>query len=172
MVTTSTTRFRCRSPLRDWLKHFAVFRTLLFNYLKKRVERMVRDFTPPRSPFHAIKVQRFKNQYVKRFAKFGRKFPVPIFSVSGNFSMMPCQSTARTIVVARTFDFTTQFLAERSQRLQGLFEKLRTYYLSACVACEECFVSIIKPCAFTRLGFRFGSVNSLTRKAYPIVAAF
>ena len=85
--------------------------------------------------------------------------------------MLPCQSTARTIIVVRTFDFTTECFVERSQRVQGLFEKLRGFYLSAFVARQECFVSVIKPCALTRLGFRFRIVNILARKAYPIITA-
>ena len=38
------------------------------------------------------------------------------------------------------------------------------------VAGEKCFVSIIKSCALTRLGFGIGIVNILDRKVYPIVS--
>ena len=105
MVTTITTRFRRCCPLSDLHKGFTVLRTLLFQYLKKLIEGMVRNFASPK-PFHTLKVQRLKNECIKRCAN-GRKFPLPIFSLSRNFSMLSCQRTTRTIPIVRTFDFTT-----------------------------------------------------------------
>ncbi len=169
MVSAIAARLCCRCPLTDFLEFFTVLCTLLFQYLQKLVEGVVRDLTSPK-PFHAVKIQGLKAKHVKLCAKFGRKFPLPIFSLSGNLSMESCQSTNGTPPVTRTFDFTRKCLVQRSQRLQRLFEKLRGVYLVAYVAGEKCFVSIIKSCALTRLGFGIGILNILARKVYPIVS--
>ena len=71
MVATITTRFCRRSPLTDFLEFFTMFRTLLFQYLQKLVEGMVRDFATPK-PFHTVKVQRSKVECIKLSAKFVR----------------------------------------------------------------------------------------------------
>ena len=170
MVSTITARFRCSRPPTDLHQGFIVLCALLFQYFKKLVEGMIRDLASPK-PFHTLKVQRLKAKHVKLCAKFGSKFPLPIQTLSANFSMLPCQSTTRTIPIARTFDFTRKCLVQRTQHLQRLFEKLRRCYFITCVAGEEGFVSVIKPCTLTRHGFAFGILNSIARKAYPIVAA-
>ena len=170
MVSTITARLCCRCPLTDFDKSFAVLCTLLFEYLQKLVEGVVRDFASPEA-FHAVKIQRFKAKCIKLCAKFVSKLPLPIKALTRNLSMESCQSTSGTIPIARTFGFPTQHLVERLQRFQGLFEKLRGLNLVTFVTCEKCFVSIIKSCALTRLGFEFGIVNILARKVYPIVAA-
>ena len=170
MVSTITARLRCSSPLADFHKVFAMLCTLLFEYLQKLVEGVVRDFASPEA-FHAVKIQRFKAKCIKLCAKFVSKLPLPIQPLSCYLSMKSCQSTGNTIIVARTFDLTRKCFVERSQCFQGLFEKLRGLNLVTFVAGEECFVSIIKTCALTRLGFEFGIVNILARKVYPIVAA-
>ena len=170
MIATITTRLCCRCPFTDFDKLLSMLRTLLFQYLQKLVEGVVRDFAPPEA-FHTRKVQRFKAKYVKLGAEFIRKFPLPIKPLSCYLAVESCQSTGSTVPVTRTFDFTRKSLVQRSQRLQRLFEKLRGVYFSTCVAGEKCFVSIIKSCALTRLGFRLGIVNILARKVYPIVPA-
>ncbi len=170
MVSTITARLCCRCPLTDFDKSFAVLCTLLFEYLQKLVEGVVRDFASPEA-FHAVKIQRFKAKCIKLCAKFVSKLPLPIKALTRNLSMESCQSTSGTIPIARTFGFPTQHLVERLQRFQGLFEKLRGLNLVTFVTCEKCFVSIIKTCALTRLGFEFGIVNILARKVYPIVSA-
>ena len=117
MVSTITARFCCRSPLTDLLKFFTVLCTLLFQYLYELIEGVVRDFASPKA-FHTVKVQGFKTEYIKLRAKFGGKFPLPIFSLAGDFSVVPCQSTDTTPPIIRTFDFTTQCFAQGSQRFQ------------------------------------------------------
>ena len=112
MVSTITARFCRCCPLSDFDKGFTVFDTLLFQYLQKLVKGVIRDFASPK-PFHTRKVERFKTEYIKLYAKFSSKFPLPIFSLSGNFSVVSCQRTTRTIPIIRTFDFTTQCFAER-----------------------------------------------------------
>ena len=117
MVSTITARFCRCCPLTDLDKFFTVFGTLLFQYLHELVAGVVRDFASPK-PFHTIKVQSFKVECIKLRAKLGSKFPLPIFSLSCHFSVLSCQSTARTIIVVRTFDFTTECFVERSQRVE------------------------------------------------------
>ncbi len=170
MMATITARFCRCSPLTDFLQFFTMFGTLLFEYLQKLVESVIRDLASPK-PFHTVKVERLKAKYVKLFAKVGSEFPLPIFSLSGNFAVKSREVSDGTPPIVRAFDFTRKCLVQSSQRLERLFEKLRRCYLLACVAGEECFVSVVKPCTLTRLGFGIGIVNILTRKVYPIVPA-
>ena len=124
MVSTIRTRFCCCRPLTDLLKFFTVLCTLLFQYLYELIEGVVRDFAAPK-PFHTVKIQGFKTEYIKLRAKLGGKFPLPIFSLSGNFSVVPCQSPDATPPIIRTFDFTTECLTQfltfkRNARLHPL----------------------------------------------------
>ena len=103
MKTTITARFCRCCPLSDFDKGFTVFDTLLFQYLQKLLEGVIRDFASPEA-FHTVKVQRFKTEYIKLYAKFSSKFPLPICSLSSNFSVVSCQRTTRMIPIVRTFD--------------------------------------------------------------------
>ena len=170
MVTTITARLRRRDPASNLDKNLTVLGTLLLQYLQELVKGVVRDFATPQA-FHTVKVQRFKAKSVKLGAKFISKFPLPIKPLTRNLPVESCQSTGHTIPIARTFDFARECLIQGAEFLQGLLEKLRGVYLVPFVAGEECLVSIVKPCALTRLGFGFGIVNIFTRKVYPVVAA-
>ena len=66
-----------------------MFGTLLLQYLYELIESVVRDFATPKA-FHTVKVQGFKVEGIKLCAKFGGEFPLPIFSLSGNFSVLSC----------------------------------------------------------------------------------
>ena len=85
------------------------------------------------------------------------RFSVSKQSVSNSvqISKLPIKALTRNLSMesrAARYHCPNPTQHERLQRFQGLFEKLR----ESCHACEKCFVSIIKTCALTRLGFEFG----------------
>ena len=100
-----------------------MFETLELQNLNKLVEGEVRDFPSPK-PFHALKVQLLSRNQVEPSAQVSRKFPMPIFTLVGNFTIETCQLTHSTPPVIRAFLFTTQCLVEIAKFFQGVPQRL------------------------------------------------
>ncbi len=135
MISTITTRFRGGSPLSDLFEKTFMFLTLIFQYLNKLGEGEVRDFTPPQA-FHAVKVQRLKENPIKLFTKFTCQLPVKVFAVVANFPIQTCELPDTPPPPVRTFNFTRKRFIERPKFLQGLFQRLRVVYFLTRAKCQ------------------------------------
>ena len=100
-----------------------MFLTLILQYLNKLVEGEVRDFTPPQ-PFHAIKVQCFKDNRIKLLTEFGGELPLKVFALIADFPIETCDLSDTPPPAIRTFDLSRKAFVERSKCVQGLFQRL------------------------------------------------
>ena len=149
MKTAITARFCCSRPLINLFQKTLMFTTLIPQYLNELVESKVRDFASPQS-FHAVKVQRFKDNLIKLLTEFACELPVKIFTLVTNFLIEACKLPNTLPPTIRTFDFTTQCFIERPKFVQGLFQGLRVLYLFTRAKCQVCvFHAEICPNAFT-----------------------
>ena len=123
MKTAITTRFCCSCPLSDFFKMTLMFLTLICQYLNKLVETEVRDFTTPEA-FHAVKVQRLKENPIKLRTKFRGELPMKVFALIRDFLIKACDCSDTPPPAIRTFDFTRKFFVERLKFLQVRFQRL------------------------------------------------
>ena len=123
-----------------------MFETFEFQYLNKLIEGEVRDFTSPEA-FHCLKVQRLGSNCIKPSAQVGRKFPMPIETLAGNFSIKPCEVSNGSVPIVRTLLLTASLLIQRPELVQGLFQGLRMLNLLTGVKCQIDFHT--KVCAYT-----------------------
>ena len=146
-----------------------MFFALIAQYLNKLIEGKVGYLSPP-EPFHAIKIQGFRNNGIKTFAQVGRKFPMPVFPLVRYLPIESCEFTDSAPPVARTFDFTRKAFVEFSQLGQGLFQELRRlYFLAVAQGQKRVFHTEVRTYAFTCWLQRFG-IYKICYDAKPIVA--
>ena len=124
METTIATGFRCSRPLPDLNKLTLMFETLELQNLNKLPKGKIGDFPSPEA-FHAVKVQRLGRDTVKSPAQVGRKFPMPIFALVGNFAIQACEASDATPPVLRTFHLSGKAFVERPKCFQGVLQRLR-----------------------------------------------
>ena len=126
-----------------------MFLTFILQYLNKLVEGEVRDFTTPH-PFHAIKVQSFKDNRIKLFTEFGGKLPMKIFTLVRYFSVETCELSNSTPPAVRTFYLSRKAFVERPKFVQRLFQRLWVLYLLTRAKCQICvFHTEVCPNALT-----------------------
>ena len=170
MIATLATRFCCSSPLINLLKKTLMFFTLISQYLNKLVEGEVRDFTSPKS-FHAVKVQRLKDDCIKTPAQVSCQLPMPITALVSYMPIQPGELTDAPPPVTRTLDLTRKFFVEVSQLCQGLFQELGRLYFLAIAKCQKCvFHTEVRTNAFTRCSQRFG-IYKVSCDTKPIITA-
>ena len=170
MKTASATRFRCRRPLTDLRQLTLMFYTLVPQYLNKLVEGEVRHFSPPK-PFHARKVQGFKDNRIKLLTQIGCKLPVKVFPLAADFPIQACELKDTPPPTVRAFLFATQIFVERPKFVQSLFQGLWVLYLFTRAQCQESvFHAKVCPNAFTRCRQRFKTCIGRC-DAKPIVSA-
>ena len=156
-----------RPPLSNLNKMTLMFLTLILQYLNKLREGKIRDFTSPQA-FHAVKVERFKDEGIKSLAKGCGKFPMPIFALVGNFAIETCELTDTPPPAISAFLFSRKRLVERSEFVQRLLQRLRVVYLLTRAQCQICvFHAEVCPNVFTRCWQRFG-VLKIRRDTKPI----
>ena len=170
MKTAIATRFRCSCPLPDLFEMTLMFLTLIFQYLNKLVEGKVGDFTSPQA-FHAVKVQRLKENSIKLFTKFGGKLPMKVFALIADFPIKACELSHATPPPIRPFLLTAKFFAEGSQFVQGVFQRLRVLDFLTRAKCQiSVFHAEVCPNAFTCCRQRF-EICVGRRYAEPVIAA-
>ena len=119
MKPTIRTRL-CRSrPLPDLNKMTLMFSTLIAQYLNKLIEGKVRHLAAPK-PFHAIKVQRFKDNRIKLFTELGSQLPMPIFALVSNLSVEAGELTDTSPPPPRSFLFSRKAFVESAEFVQGV----------------------------------------------------
>ena len=149
MKTTVATRFCCSSPLIDLFEKTLMFTALILQYLNKMVESKIRDLTSPQ-PFHAVKVQRFKDNRIKLLTKFRGELPVKVFALVRDFPIQACDLSYAPPPTVRTLLLTTEFFVERPKFLQGLLQRLGVLFLFTRAERQICvFHAKICPNAFT-----------------------
>ena len=141
MKTTITTRFSCSSPLIDLFEKTLMFATLILQYLNELVEGKVRNFTSPQ-PFHAIKVQGFKDNRIKLLAKFAGELPMKVFALVSDFLIEACKLSHTPPPTVRTFLFTAQCFIERPKFVQVRFQRLWVLYLLTRGKCQRGLKSV------------------------------
>ncbi len=127
-----------------------MFLTLILQYLNKLIESEVGDFTTPK-PFHAVKVQGFKDNGIKAFTKFRGKLPLKVFALVRDFPIQTCNLSDTPPPTVRTLLLTTQVFVEGSQLIQIRFQRLGVLFLFTRAKCQICvFHTEICPNTFTR----------------------
>ena len=171
MKSTVATRFRCRSPLTDLKQGATMFLTLIFQYLNKLVESKIGDFTSPQA-FHAIKVQGFKDDCIKCFAKVSSKgSPMKIFALVADFSIQACDLSHTPPPPVRTFLFTTQLFVKRPKLVQVRFQRLWVLFLFTRAQSQICvFHTEVCPNTLTRCRQRF-CFYKIREYVEPIITA-
>ena len=114
-----------------------MFLTLIFQYINKLIKGEVRDFASPKL-FHAVKVQRLKDNRIKPLAKICSKFPMPVSALIGDMSVESRQLIDGTPPAVRTFNFTRKAFVETSQPLSSI--KLPRRIILTQVATYKIFV--------------------------------
>ena len=156
MIPTIATRFGCSHPLSDLFEMTLMFTTLIFHYLNKLVEGKVRDFASPKA-FHTVNVQGFTSNRLKLFTKIGRKFPMKIFALIGNFTVKSCDLSNSTSPAVRTFLFTAKCFVEITKFGQGLLQRLWVLDFLTRAKCQvSVFHTKVCPNALTCCRQRFG----------------
>ena len=132
-----------------------MFLAFISQYLNKLIESKIGDFTSPK-PFHAVKVQSFKDNRIKSLAQVVCEFPLKIKTLIRNFAIEPCELIHRTPPTSRSFLFSRQRLVEMSKFFQGLFQWLRVLYLLTRRKCQiRVFHTKVCPNTLTRCWQRF-----------------
>ena len=132
-----------------------MFTALILQYLNELVEPKVGDFTTPK-PFHAIKVQCFKDNGIKLLTEFGGKLPLKVFALIADLPIETCDLSHTPPPAIRTFYLSRKAFVERSKCVQRLFQRLRVLYLLTRAERQICvFHAEICPNALTCCRQRF-----------------
>ena len=120
MKSAVATRFRCSCPLIDLAELTFMLLTLIFQYLNKLVEGKIGDFTSPQA-FHAVKVQRLKDNLIKLLTKVRGKLPLKVFALIADFPIEVGELSHTLPPTVRAFNLTAKCFVERPKFLQGVF---------------------------------------------------
>ncbi len=121
MKTAIATRFRCRSPLTNFNESTLMFLTLIPQYLNELVKCEVRDFTSPK-PFHAVKIQSFKDNPIKLLREFAGELPLKVFALVADFPIETGDLSHALPPAVRTFYLSRKAFVERAKFLQVRFQ--------------------------------------------------
>ena len=101
-----------------------MFETLELQYLNKLSKGKIGDFSSPEA-FHRIKVEHLSGDRIEPSTQIRRKFPMPISTLVGDFTVKSREVSDSTPPIVRTFNFAANGFVEFSQFAQRMLQGLR-----------------------------------------------
>ena len=102
-----------------------MFQTLELQYLKKRSKGKIGDFSSPEAFQVSSVVERLSSDPVTSSTQIGRKVPMPISTLVGDFTVKSRECSDSTPPIVRTSNFSAQSLVEFSQFVQRMLQGVR-----------------------------------------------